>query len=106
MRAWFLNPYVQIGIGAVLVAISELSLKRGATDASQRHVFGGLFGVSALGSWWTWLGITTYLLSFASWLHVLRLMPLGIAFALISIAHVLVPLGSWLLLGEQISGRR
>jgi multidrug transporter EmrE-like cation transporter len=102
----FLNPYVQIGIGSLLVAVSELALKRGATDASQRDVLNGLFGISALGSWWTWLGILTYLLSFASWLHVLRLMPLGIAYGLISICHVLVPIGSWLFLHETVSARR
>jgi multidrug transporter EmrE-like cation transporter len=104
--AWFLNPYVQIAIGSVLVAVSELALKRGAADAAARQLLGGWFGISALGSWWTWLGIVTYLLSFASWLHVLRLMPLGIAYGLISICHVLVPMGSWLFLGEVISGRR
>ena len=87
------NPYVQIGIGALLVTISELLLKKGA-------VAGGL------GSGWTWLGITTYIMSFISWLYVLRRLPLSVAYPLISVVHLLVPLGAWLLLGETILFRR
>jgi drug/metabolite transporter (DMT)-like permease len=98
----FSNPYVQIGIGAVLVTASELLLKKGATSAAGTS----LFGLEALGSLWTWAGILTYILSFASWLYVLRFLPLGVAFALINVVHVLVPVGSWVLLGEQVSLRR
>jgi drug/metabolite transporter (DMT)-like permease len=98
----FLNPYVQIGIGALLVTASELLLKRGA------GTIGGdsILGLQALASPWTWLGVVTYVLSFASWLYVLRFIPLGVAFAMINVVHVLVPVGSWLLLGESISPRR
>ena len=53
MRRWFLNPYVQIGIGALLVTASELLLKRGATTGM-------------LTSLWTWGGIVMYVLSFGS----------------------------------------
>jgi drug/metabolite transporter (DMT)-like permease len=98
----FLNPYVQIAIGALLVTASELLLKRGATAAAGSS----LFGIGALASPWTWAGIVTYVLSFASWIYVLRHVPLGIAFSLINVVHVLVPLGSWALLGETISPRR
>jgi drug/metabolite transporter (DMT)-like permease len=87
------NPYVQIAIGALLVTISELLLKKGA-------VAGGLT------SGWTWIGITTYILSFLSWLYVLRHLPLSVAYPLISVVHLLVPLGAWLILGEMISTRR
>jgi drug/metabolite transporter (DMT)-like permease len=93
VRRWFLNPYVQIAIGALLVTGSELLLKRGAMTGM-------------LASPWTWGGIVTYVLSFASWLYVLRHLPLSIAFALINIVHVLVPLGAWLLLHETISLQR
>jgi drug/metabolite transporter (DMT)-like permease len=84
---------VQIAIGALLVTISELLLKRGAMS-------GGLW------TWWTWGGIATYILSFLSWLYVLRHLPLSIAFALINVVHVLVPLGAWLFLHEAISVQR
>lgn len=105
--AWFFNPYAQIGIGAVLVAISELLLKKGAVAAPHlANVPAGLGGVAALASVWTWAGIVFYILSFASWIYVLRFVPLTVAFSLINLVHVLVPIGAWLVLGEQIPIRR
>ena len=101
----FLNPYVQLGIGAVLVTASELLLKKGATAVPTAGWLAAI-GVAALASWWTWAGIVTYLLSFASWLHVLRFVPLGIAFAVINVVHVLVPLGSLVFLHENVSTKR
>src|SRR3954465_9175737 len=67
--AWFANPYVQIAIGAVLVAASELLLKMGASATAENQLPPWLraIGVTALASKWTWLGIISYLLSFASW---------------------------------------
>jgi|SRR5581483_8730810 len=82
--------YTLIGAGALLVTASELLLKKGAVQG-------------ALLSGWTWLGILTYLLSFACWLYVLRHMPLSIAYGLMTIVQVLVPLGAWMFLGESIS---
>jgi drug/metabolite transporter (DMT)-like permease len=98
----FFNPYVQIVIGAVLVTASELLLKKGATAAAGSS----WLGVDALASFWTWGGIVTYILSFASWLYVLRYLPLGLAFGLINVVHVLVPIASWAFLHEAVSGRR
>ena len=88
-----LKAYVAIGAGALLVTISELFLKTGAMHG-------------ALLSPWTWCGIVTYILSLLCWLYVLRQLPLSIAYALISIVQVLVPLGAWLFLGETISLHR
>ena len=101
----FLDPYVQLGLGAVLVTASELLLKKGAMAAPPSGWLTSI-GVAALASWWTWAGIVTYLLSFASWLHVLRFVALGIAFAVINVVHVLVPLGCWAFLHEPVSPRR
>ena len=102
--AWFFNPYVQLGIGALLVTASELLLKRGATASD---VIGGAAGVAgAMRNGWTWLAILCYVLSFLSWLYVLRILPVGIAFGLMNVTHVLVPLGAWTLLGESISLKR
>jgi drug/metabolite transporter (DMT)-like permease len=98
----FFNPYVQIAIGAALVTASELLLKKGATAAAGTS----WLGVDALASLWTWGGIITYILSFVSWLYVLRYLPLGVAFGLINVVHVLVPLTSWAFLHEAVSGRR
>jgi drug/metabolite transporter (DMT)-like permease len=100
--AWFLDPYTQLAIGAVLVTASELLLKKGASTARP----GSLFAVAALGSGWTWLGIALYVVSFFNWLYVLRLMPLGIAFGFINSVQVLVPIGAWVFLHEAISTKR
>jgi drug/metabolite transporter (DMT)-like permease len=101
-RGWFFDPYVQILVGALLVTASELLLKKGASVAPGAS----WTGIDALASAWTWGGIVTYVLSFASWLYVLRFVPLGIAFALINGVHVLVPVGSWAFLGETLSAQR
>jgi drug/metabolite transporter (DMT)-like permease len=95
----FFSPYVQIAVGALLVTASELLLKKGAV-LSQGSSW---MGIEALRSIWTWAGIVTYLLSFVSWLYVLRYVPLGIAFSLINVVHVLVPLASWAILGERVT---
>jgi drug/metabolite transporter (DMT)-like permease len=97
---------VQIVIGALLVSASELMLKVGATRTAGLAGAASWTGVAALASAWTWAGIVTYVASFASWLYVLRYVPLGIAFALVNAAHVFVPIGAWVFLGEAVSGQR
>jgi multidrug transporter EmrE-like cation transporter len=103
---WFLNPYTQLGCDALLVTTAELLLKRGATSGTPLAANIAWLGIGALASVWTWLGILAYLLSLACWLYVLRHIPVSVAFGLISIAQVLVPLGAWVFLGEAISMRR
>jgi len=103
---WFFNPYVQLGIDALLVTTAELMLKKGATTGAQLPPSIAWLGIGALASMWTWIGILAYLLSLACWLYVLRHIPISIAFGLISIAQVLVPLGAWMFLGEAISTQR
>ncbi len=88
-----MKPYFGIALGALLVTTAELLLKQGATHG-------------ALASGWTWLGIVSYVLSLGCWLYVLRYLPLSVAYALISIVQVLVPLGAWFFLGETVSMRR
>jgi drug/metabolite transporter (DMT)-like permease len=102
----FLNPYVQIGLGALLVTASEVLLKIGATHAPDIRGLTGWFGIGALASLWTWGAIVLYILSFISWLYVLRHVSLSIAFGLINVVHILVPLAAWTFLDELISARR
>ncbi len=63
-------------------------------------------GISGLASIWTWLGIVFVILSLVSWLYILRLVPLSIAFPLSNVVHILVPMSCWIFLGELISSRR
>lgn len=99
---WFLYPWMQLAIGALLVTASELLLRRGAQSFSAAAGLQRWLGIAALRSAWTWAGIVCYILSFASWVHVLRFVPLSVAFPVINIVHVLIPIGAWLLLGERI----
>jgi undecaprenyl phosphate-alpha-L-ara4N flippase subunit ArnE len=104
--SFFLNPYVQILIGSLLDTAGEVLLKKGASGAP--HV-GGLIqtlGLPPLLVGWTWVGIVSYVLSLFSWLYVLRSVPLSVAFPLINVVHVLVPLGSMIFLHEHVSDRR
>jgi multidrug transporter EmrE-like cation transporter len=100
---WFYNAYLQIGLGALLVTASELMMKTGASAQAGQM---GIVGMAALRSGWTWVGILCYCASFVSWVHVLRTVPLGIAYGLINIVHVLIPLGCRVFLNEAISPQR
>ena len=103
---WFINPYVQIVVGSLLVTGGEIFLKKGASAAGAHGGATGIFGIAALVSGWTWIGIVSYVLSLASWLHVLRSVPLSVAFPLINVVHVLVPLGAAVFLHEHVSAKR
>jgi drug/metabolite transporter (DMT)-like permease len=106
LYSWFLNPYFQIALGAVLTSVAELLLKKGAVSATPIAGLPDWVGASALTSGWTWLGVAAYVGSFASWLRVLRLVPLNIAYSLVNVAQVLVPIGAALVLDEYVSPRR
>lgn len=103
---WVLNPYVQIVFGALCDSAGEILLKKGANSA---HSFSGaaaFIGVTPLASIWTWIGIISYITGLVSWLHVLRFVPVSVAFPLINAVHLFVPVGAWLFLHEQIALRR
>ena len=102
----FLNPYVQVFLGALLDTTGELLLRKGSLAAPKVGGAAAVFGITSLMSWWTWIGIVSYCLSLVSWLYVLRSVPLSIAFPLINIVPALVPLGAWAFLGEYVSPKR
>jgi drug/metabolite transporter (DMT)-like permease len=62
--------------------------------------------MQALVSGWVWAGILCFIISFVFWLKVLKVLPLNIAFNLVNIEHIFVPLASYLFLGETISSMR
>jgi len=101
------NPWFHLALSVLFVAIYQLLLKLGATETA--HIASGRWawtGVSGLGSLYVWLGLPLILLSLLTWLHVLRYIPLSIAFPISQVPHVLVPLCSWLFLGEFITSLR
>jgi drug/metabolite transporter (DMT)-like permease len=103
---WIGNPWLQIALGAIFVTVSELLLKKGASETAHLKPEWGWTGVVGLVSPWVWLGIVFVILSLFSWLYVLRHIPITIAFPLSNVSHVLVPLSSWIFLGEIISPLR
>jgi drug/metabolite transporter (DMT)-like permease len=103
----FANPWLQLALSVFFVTVYELLLKLGATEtahiADARWAWTGLAGLASL---YVWLGIPLIILSLITWLHVLRYVPLSIAFPISQVVHVLVPLCSWLFLGELITSLR
>ena len=102
----FRNPWLQLAISVACVFVSELLLKRGATDVAEPDSAWSWTGLNGLASVLVWLAILLILASFISWLYVLRYIPLTIAFPLSRVVDVLVPLGCWIFLGELISTLR
>lgn len=102
MPRGFLNPLVQLGLGVALVTASEILLKLGAAHTAERLGETDWTGVSALGSWWVWGGIACYIGSFVSWLHVLRYVPLVLAFNAMNTVHVTIPVAAWAVLREPL----
>ena len=96
------NPWLHLAISIACVAIYELLLERGAVQTANPNSSWSWTGLSGLGSIYVWIAIVFVILSLVTWLYVLRYLPLSIAFPISQAVHVLVPLGSWLILGENI----
>jgi drug/metabolite transporter (DMT)-like permease len=106
LKKFLLNPWFQLAFSVLCVTASEVFLKRGAVEAPKLPKELNWTGVSGLASANVWLGILFVIVSFVSWLYVLRFVPLTIAFPLSNFVHVLVPLSSWIFLDEMISTQR
>lgn len=96
------NPWLHLWVSIACVTIYELLLKRGAAETANLSPTWSWTGLSGLASIYVWIAIVFVILSLVTWLHVLRYIPLSIAFPISQTVHVLVPLGSWLILGENI----
>lgn len=104
--AGFGNPWVQLALSVACVLVSELLLKRGASQTAHLSPAWSWTGITGLASPLVWLGILFVIASFLSWLYVLKYLPLSIAFPLSRVVDVLVPICSWIFLGEMISPTR
>lgn len=100
------NPWLHLWLSILCVTIYELLLKRGATATAHLADRWAWTGISGLASPYSWVAILFVILSLLSWLHVLRSIPLSIAFPISQVVHVLIPLCSWLFLGEVIISLR
>jgi drug/metabolite transporter (DMT)-like permease len=99
----FFNPMFQLVLAGILNSSGELLLKVGANSTSASAEF---LGFSGLGSVWTWLGILAYIAALLAWLYVLRFMQLNIAFAVLNVLRLLVPIGAAAGLHEHVSPKR
>lgn len=102
----FGNPWLQLALSVVFVLVSELLLKRGSSQIADLTSSWSWTGIGGLTSPLVWVAIVLVILSFLSWLYVLKYIPLSIAFPLSRVVDALVPLCSWIFLGEMISTRR
>ena len=102
----FANPWLQLALSVLCVLASELLLKRGATQVADPNSALSWTGINGLASPLVWWAILLVMVSFASWLYVLKYIPLTIAFPLSRVVDVLVPISCWIFLGEIISIRR
>jgi drug/metabolite transporter (DMT)-like permease len=105
-RGLFWNPVFQIMLTVVLTSAAQVLLKMGALGSADDASLLARLGLSELANGWTWVGILAFVSSFGSWLYALRFLPLGLAFSLTNGVHVLVPLGSWLVLHERLGPLR
>lgn len=96
------HPVSQVFLAAILVAASEMAKKRGADSAVAQSVI----DVAQLRSPWVWLSVILGIGSLLCWLNALRKITLSVAYNLTGLQHVLVPLGSWWLLGEHIGTKQ
>jgi drug/metabolite transporter (DMT)-like permease len=101
-RHWFLNPWLQLGICVLLATAAEVFLKLGANETADPGSEWTWTGLPSLRSRWVWWGIIASVVSLFNWLATLRKLPLTIAFPLGNVVHILVPLSSWIFLGEMI----
>ena len=99
-------PYWGVLCCALFVTASVVCLKKGVDDTQNLHITFNLLEMQALISGWIWAGILCFITSFIFWLKVLKVLPLNIAFNLVNIEHIFVPLASYLFLGETISSMR
>ena len=105
-RSSFGNPWLQLGLSIGCVFVSELLLKRGATEVAEPESAFSWTGVNGLASSLVWWAILLIIASFISWLYVLRHIPLSVAYPLSRVVDILVPVGCWIFLGELISALR
>jgi drug/metabolite transporter (DMT)-like permease len=94
------------GLWALLIgseSIAQIAMKIGSAGLANLPI--GLDWLkAALSSPGVLVAIACYVFSFFTWMLILRITTLSKAFALSSVVFVAVLLGSWLELGEHISG--
>jgi drug/metabolite transporter (DMT)-like permease len=105
-RSGLRNPWLHLALSVACVLVSELLLKRGASQIANPGNALSWTGINGLASPLVWWAILFIIASFVTWLYVLKYIPLSIAFPLSRVVDALVPICCWIFLGEMISPRR
>jgi drug/metabolite transporter (DMT)-like permease len=98
--------YTQVGFCALLATASEIMLKSGALATAGHASAVPWLGYTALDSPWVWGGMLLQVLGFISYAAALRTLPVSVAFSMLSVLHVTIPLSSWMVFGERIHAVR
>ncbi len=85
---------------------AEIFLKLGAEASADPESACAWTGLTGLRSGWVWWGILASVVSLFNWLATIRQLPLNSAFPIGNAVHILVPLSSWIFLGEAILPKR
>ena len=94
------------GTVPALLAVLALGLLMGAVNGALIVLTRVPDIVVTLSMLFVWEGTALLILSFPTWLLVLRAMPLYLSFMLGSVIHVTIPLAAWLCLGEEMPPHR
>jgi drug/metabolite transporter (DMT)-like permease len=103
IRRWFLNPWLQLAICVLLGTTAEIFFKIGVRQTADPTSLWSWTGLSGLRSGWVWVGVFASVVSLFNWLATIRRLPLTLAFPAANVVHILVPLSSWIFLGETLS---
>jgi len=100
----FKMNYVFIIIAVFVIACGQIIFKYAAQSlrikAGQSYIdllLDNIFPIALV-----LLALALYVMSTVAWIHALRTTPLSIAFMFNSLAFILVPVGAFLLFGEQV----
>ena len=100
-----------IVISVLLSVLGQLLLKMGMTQVGPLNPKGGLgdlvqVGVQVFGNLKVIGGFAAYGISSLFWIAVLSKVNLSLAYPMLALNYVLIPLTAWLFLGEQIPSLR
>jgi len=105
-RRWFANPWLQLSLCTLGATAGDIFIKLGAAETADPTNAWSWTGLPGLRSSWVWWGVLASIASMFSWLATIRKLPLTIAFPIANAVHILIPLSSWIFLGEIILARR
>jgi drug/metabolite transporter (DMT)-like permease len=91
----------QLTAFSLLLSIGQMLFKKAAQLPAPLASVPGM--TALLLNAWFWLALTLYGVATLLWIMILQKMPLSQAYPFAALGFVIVPLASWLLMGETLS---